>query len=516
MIDKKDIELIDLYIKGDLRNGELDSFKKRVSGDPEFAAEVEMMKKISEGLKEYGRMELKSKLKGIASKERSKPLKKIVYWSIAASLIILVGLSTYFYFFTAKTNEKTFAFNTVTPPFKNADIKFNEYQVETDKGAVLYYPSGTIITIPKDAFVDSEGKPVKGNVSVKYREMQTPEDLFISGIPMTYDSAGTLLNMQTAGVCEFEAFKGDTAININSGNSINIDFSSPVENSGYSLLLFDSVLKNWIKIEDSTSVVNLDDYAENTVFIPRKADHSKPRFKLEYRDPSKFPEFEIYKNYSFEVSDNEKNYDPKESLIEWKSISIKKDESTGEYLVSFINPDRQVTYRTWAVFEDADYQVALAIYDQQSAVKDTAASDDAGRILKLQKDKDCIASNTFRPFTISKTGLWSYSKIIKNVFSASIDADFRDMNGNSLDLKYVAILDKTQNTVLRYIPASFTHISFDTASQNIMVAVTQSGDFAYLKKDELAKLPETGKCTVTLQLAPKKPESADDITALIS
>ena len=537
MINQKDIEIIDQYLHNKLNEESLISFNNRVSTDPEFAAEVELMKKISVGFRNLGRQELRNKLKNIAAKKGNTKSnsKKIIYWSIAASLLILISISGYYYLFVSKPVEQKFVFNNVIPPFKNADIQFKEYQVQADKGAVISYKTGTIITIPKDAFVDKEGKVIQGNVSVKYRELTNPEELFLAGIPMNYDSAGLALPMQTAGICELKVYKDDSLININPVNEINIDFASTFEKSGYNLLLFDTIAKKWLKKGNDSSMVNMDEYAENknasNVFVPRKADLSKPRFKLVYRDPSKFPEFEEYKNYSFEVSDNEKNYNAAEANINWASVSIAKDNSTGEYLVTFINPDRQVTYKTYAVFEANDYQVALNTYNSKKkeqsgedlAKGDTAYSpSNAARIKNLQKDllqkekEEFVSGNIYRTFSVGTAGLWCYSKVISKPLGGNLAADFKDSQGNALNLKYVAILDKTNNTVLRYTPDEFKSLKFDTASQNVLIAITLDENFAYLKKEDFAKLPLTGNCSITLNISPKKPESSEEVSTLIS
>jgi len=533
MIEQKDIDLIDQFLNDKLKGEALVAFNNRVKSDTEFAEELEIMKNISVGIKNYGRQELKNKLKTIAKKERKNKSKQVIYWSIAASFLLLIGLSGYFYFSNTKHIEQYFAFNNVMPPFKKADIKYKEYLLEADKGAVLSYHTGTIITVPKNAFIDKKGKVVQGNVLVKYRELTSPEELFIAGIPMSYDSSGHTLSLQTNGVCELQAYKNDSLINIDPNKEIKIDLSSKAGNN-YSLLLFDTVSKKWLKKNNDTNVVKLDEYAENTstpnIFIPRKANHSKPRFKLVYRDPSKFPEFEEYKNYSFEISEKEENYNPLEANKNWKSVSINKDNSTGEYLVTFINPDKQITYRTNAVFEDKDYQIALNTYnkkreEQQArslAGKDPVKFQNAKRIKDLQKEvlqkekKDFFAANIYRTFSVSKAGLWCYSKMIDKPTGANHTIDFKDTNGNTLNLKYIAVLNHSQNTIFRYTPEEFKTLRFDTTSGNVLVAITSDESFAYLKNEDFVKLPKTGDCTVTLKIATKKPETSEKIISLIS
>jgi len=532
MINQKDIDLIDLYLNNKLKGASLDSFNNRVKNDPEFAAEVEMMQKISGGIKDYCREQLRSKLKTLAAKQGNKKQisKRILYWSIAASLLVLIGLSGVYYALFLKPAPTDFAFNKVAPPFHQADIKYNEYKVDANQGAVFSYSSGTIITVPKNAFINKKGEVVTGNINVKYREMSSPEDIFLAGIPMSYDSSGHLLNMQTAGVCELQAFKDDSVININPLSTINIDFSSTFDKTGYSLLSFDTVSKKWQKKGHDSSLVNLADYAAmpSGELIPRKADHSLKHFKIVFRNPAKFPEFAQYKNYTFEVPLTEKSYRGDEMGTNWASTSIIKTNQNGEYQITLINPGRQVTFNAYPVFYESDYQIALNTYNQKIKSElaklygaDTTKYKEANRIKGLQKklvindSANISTASVYRSFRVGKTGLWCYSRVNNKPLGANLNMDFRDANGKALDLKYVAILDKSNNTVMRYSPADLKSIRFDNLSQNMMVAITTDDNFAYLKKEDFAKLPVSGSCTVKMQVAARKPESSKDITDLI-
>jgi hypothetical protein len=534
MINQEDTDLIDLYVTDKLTGESLDAFNKRVKTDEEFAKEVEFMMMATGAIKEYGRDELRSKIRSIAAKKGNKKQrsKRKMYWSIAASLLLLLGLSGVYYLFIKPAGQQ-FVFNNVMPPFKQADIKYTEYSVAADKGAVISYHSGTIITIPKDAFIDKKGEVIKGNISVKYREMSSPEELFIAGIPMSYDSSGNSLNLQTAGVCELLAFKDDSIVDINPRNTINIDLSSSIDRSGYNLLLFDTISRNWLKKGQDSNLVKLDDYktpadaVDN--LVPRKHDHSKRYFKLVFRNPAKFPEFAEYRNYIFEVPDNEKNFKGDEMLTNWNSTTLVKDYTTGIYSITLINPNQQVTFKAYPVFEDKDYTAAMNTYkrkirEEQAKLygSDTLKFQAASRIKGLQKNialndtDNFVAANIYRSFAVGKTGLWSYSRISNKPLGANINVDFKDATGNTLNLKYVAILDKTHNIIMRYTPAEFKSIRFNAASQNELIAITNDNNFAYMKKDDFAKLPTSGNCKVVLQISSKKPVSAEEIIKLTS
>ena len=61
----------------------------------------------------------------------------------------------------------------VAPPFEGIDVPYQNFTVSAEEDQVLELENGTSIEIPANAFVDQEGKPVKGIVDIKYREFHT-------------------------------------------------------------------------------------------------------------------------------------------------------------------------------------------------------------------------------------------------------------------------------------------------------------------------------------------------------
>lgn len=79
----------------------------------------------------------------------------------------------------------------INPPIQAADLPFESYMVNADSASLIEHARGSVLKIPPNAFVDKEGNTVDGEVELKYREMHTKTDIFLAGVPMEYDSAGT-------------------------------------------------------------------------------------------------------------------------------------------------------------------------------------------------------------------------------------------------------------------------------------------------------------------------------------
>ncbi len=115
MITEKDIELIDKYLSGEHSGSSLTEFEQRLNSDTQFADEVRFIKDLKVSAKHVGRRELKAQLKSIAgtftieSENKWFSLlrkKTLIYYSIAASIAIIIGVSAIFYFQSDKSSKQ--------------------------------------------------------------------------------------------------------------------------------------------------------------------------------------------------------------------------------------------------------------------------------------------------------------------------------------------------------------------------------------------------------------------------
>ena len=115
----------------------------------------------------------------------------------------------------------------INPPLKEINIPFTTFKVTAEKGGTLDFKTGSKLIIPKNAFADAQGKPLTGEVELRYREFHDAADFFVSGIPMTYDSAGTKYQFESAGMMEMQGYKDGEKVAIAKGKSIAIEMASP-------------------------------------------------------------------------------------------------------------------------------------------------------------------------------------------------------------------------------------------------------------------------------------------------
>ena len=82
-------------------------------------------------------------------------------------------------------------------------------------------------------------------IDIRFTEYKDVADQIISGIPMTYDSAGTKYMFSSAGMVEIRGFMGDSAVNLNPEKPIEIEMKSDYSSTEYNFYCLDEKKKKW-------------------------------------------------------------------------------------------------------------------------------------------------------------------------------------------------------------------------------------------------------------------------------
>ena len=133
----------------------------------------------------------------------------------------------------------------ISPPIAGLNVNYTTYKIIAEKGASLDFKTGSKITIPKNAFVDEKGNVLKGEIELRYREFHDAVDFFVSGIPMTYDSAGVKYQFESAGMMEILAYQNGKQVNMAPKKSIDVELASNYKGTEYNLYKLDTNANNW-------------------------------------------------------------------------------------------------------------------------------------------------------------------------------------------------------------------------------------------------------------------------------
>lgn len=154
----------------------------------------------------------------------------------------------------------------VTPPVPDMEIHPEQISVFLNPNAptLITLGNGNHIIIPPAAFETMNGTPVKGNITITYREFKDPLSIFLSGIPMKYDSGGQNHLFQSAGMFEITASQENASLQLKKDKTIQVQFA-PVDNGGYQFYRLNESDGNWSHVSPVANQNNARNNTTNTI-----------------------------------------------------------------------------------------------------------------------------------------------------------------------------------------------------------------------------------------------------------
>lgn len=299
----------------------------------------------------------------------------------------------------------------VNPPSQKLKTPYSTYKVNNAKGASITHTTQSKINIPKNSFVDKNGKDIVGEVTIEYREFHDMGDIIANGIPMAYDSAGTKYNLETAGMFDIKGSQNGEPVFIKPEKDLEVELASANSESRFNQYYLDTLEHNWkyIRKDHATPVKNSMDnkasqpsnqknnaklellkqdiehtipkkldsvqtvYAAHIKKLPKAKEPYKPvkytpgkaSFKLDgsYSD---FPELSAFDNVIFEVGPENKNYSKEFHEITWSDIKVSQGPVKGKnYILHLIYRNRSEKLIVYPVLNDKDYTKAETAYLEQ-------------------------------------------------------------------------------------------------------------------------------------------------------
>ena len=308
----------------------------------------------------------------------------------------------------------------VRPPLAELDIPFETYTVAANEAQDFFTASGSHISIPANGFMDKDGQPLEGEVTLKYREFHTPADFFVSGIPMTYDSAGTTYHFESAGMFELQGLQGDQPVHINPDAPMTVQLASYQEGEQFNIYQLNEKTGIWdykekdhagfksaLTPEEFAAVVNeiatlgpeaardaltrADAIALEKIQAdkkamptpPKKADDSLYNLQIAV-DKTQFPEIAVYRDVLFEISKENEDFDPAYAEKDWDDVRIEKKD--GQYLLTFIEGIKKYTFSTQPVLIGNEYETARTSFEAKFASSKQLLEEKEAKLLQRQKE----------------------------------------------------------------------------------------------------------------------------------
>lgn len=417
---------------------------------------------------------------------------------------------------------------TIAPPLEKVNVPYHEMKVTAEKGGNLSLDNGTIIEIPKDAFVDKNGKVVTGEVEIAYREFHNAAEIIASGIPMT-DKTGQKY-MQTAGMFEVKGSVADEAVAIADGKSLNVKMASFVDDGqNYDFFYFDEATGEWqtqgtAKPQENTAkaakLQKLPKLPEQPVKpqAPKK-EVEQFEFNVNYK---KFPELKAYEGVMWQYAGNDPKKDPTNNEWvfneDWPDMILKKA-GNGNYEIELSSDTKEFVMEVKPVLEGKNLQKAMAEFDKRQEkykeIKEARKQEEE----RLAQEADFLRSFQVQQFGVYNWDVWKQPQRMLVKASFDFGQDSYDFNKIS-----VFLITADNRSVVRYYPQDFDKFSFNPNDNNEMVAILPNNkmgvfskeDFKSLDLDAIRSQGENAHHTFKMTVTDQAIQSMDDLNDVLA
>lgn len=250
-MEKYTTEHIEQYLENTLSESERKIMEQELAASPELREEVKLQQVVVKNLQ---RQALKNLVQE-AHIRNSGNGGSFYKWFFGAVLLAALLAGSYFLAPEKQaTQEKKQATVAQTPAtdkkeaevWKHVDVPFASYSFQAEKGiTVKDERSGAVISIPANALQNKDGKPVKGNVSLNYREFRTKADFALAGIPMTYKDK----NFNSAGMFELRVFHNKDTLQLITGKTAGVEFNMTKNEPGIGFYYLSQPENEWVLLE---------------------------------------------------------------------------------------------------------------------------------------------------------------------------------------------------------------------------------------------------------------------------
>ncbi|MDW7694410.1 hypothetical protein R9C00_06645 [Flammeovirgaceae bacterium SG7u.111] len=401
----------------------------------------------------------------------------------------------------------------ITSPFENVDVVAQKVSLKAEEGTTFTYKTGSVVHIPARILVDANGNTVNGDVDIEYREFHTAADIIASGIPMTYDSAGTIHNFQTGGMFEIRAYAKKAVkaqmipteegareqLYVREGETIEVNLASFIDEPGYNFYALDNNTRQWDYEgvpsngkPNKAKLARLDKLAPVPVepLEPQSAEDKKFIFDL-IMDVEEYPELAYFNGIMWEYIGDENDFNPTLEdnrwvfQHDWQDIKLSpiKGEK-GEYTMQLSNKDKKIDFDVAPVLAGNNYKTALKEFEKKRKKFDKAQKK---RI--VEEKRMATEANMLRSLRINGFGIYNIDRIhyIKNpvVCRASFELD---QNIFQMENTSVFLVTGDQRAVIRFDAKNQEKFYFDPKAENRIVAVLPDNKMAVFGSSDFESL----------------------------
>jgi hypothetical protein len=394
-------------------------------------------------------------------------------------------------------------------------LAYETFTIKKGKQARFSTQKGSTIAVPPEAFTFLDGTPCNEDVELTFIEFQNVLEIFLSGIPMQYDSAGTEYTFESAGMFDIRASSQGQPLKLAEGKGIDIGLVSNQMNP-YNIYYYDTIRNSWgyRGTEKEEQLVKRNSTALTLAepFVPgkeqlqgsgsassgtqtiadlapgkllRKRDKRFYAFKIDF-DGMRFPELANMKDLLFEVSDTtvEKQY----LRGTWDSIALSGNHGDG-YKVTLFRLRKKMSFDARPVMNPAAYEEAIASYQQAVDERARSIAERESSVQNQRKTSEAMRENMqqwalSRNLRVYDLGIWNCDRPIPTPESPmAFRGYFQDPTGNALVPEHLYVTQKNRNLLWTYRAGQTSKYSY--ISENLMWFLLPDGRYAIISDNQL-------------------------------
>lgn len=399
--------------------------------------------------------------------------------------------------------EESSSLLAVRPPMPNVEVPFKKYKVPTDEGMTIKIESGTVISIPAQAFVDKDGNPVTGEVEIAYREFHDAADILVSGIPMHEPETGRY--METAGMFEIRGQQNGQEVFVKGDKNINIDLASYNEGSDFDFFELGADDCRWKTLISSEGgqlvpheneartkgLAKLDKDLPNRPIRPRTSDQSKNFvFDLDV-NYSKFPELKPFKGIVWEYTGDKNEDNPEKNdwifKVDWDQITLEKDADKDFRLVlKKIKSKKRFSTSVRPILQGKDMKKALAAFESKMAAYKKIADLQEGERNRLRGEAKLLRSLEINGFGVYNCDKWRGAANVQCYAKFSFDTGVDVVeNVNKVS---VYLITSNRRSLVPLGNRTVTNFRFNPNENNTLVAVLPNNKLAVFSAQDFQNL----------------------------
>lgn len=294
-------------------------------------------------------------------------------------------------------------------------------KVSGAEGGTIYFSEGASITVPANAFV-CDGKVVTDSVEINYTQYSNSFDIFASGIPMQFDSAGESYTFKSAGMCKVVGTYNGKQVQVNKDKYLDVSMLSKYESNEYALYYFDTIAGQWknkgkdrIRKLEKINIKQVEAdrkklmQKRTTNIFSQKGTEDENVIPIVVYDVERFPKLKIFSSIALKV-DNKEKYNMKEIVSkEWYDMQLDSLGKGGNFNLKLYGANDETELQGTLLLDGMVYEKAMKEYPRlfKEYQKRIRREDSLAQVRNLFLKAREISAQVEREFIVDGFGIWN-------------------------------------------------------------------------------------------------------------